>query len=94
MRGAIVPIVLALATPAQAHCYSIWHYPWRQSCGATALAPPMIRSRARIAVVLPAPRPIEIPLPSLTDIDWGQLPDDELRGRLMLRATLQGKEVE
>lgn len=80
------------APPANAAChkFSVWKYPWPQRCKVTALAPPTIRSRARIAVVLPAPR--EIPLPSLIDIEWGHAPDDELRGRLLLRIILQAKE--
>jgi hypothetical protein len=91
---AVIAITLALepAAAAKCHHFSIWKYPWRQSCRMTALAPSSIRSRARINVILPVPRPIEIPLPDLTNIDWGQLPDDDARGRLMLRATLQGKE--
>jgi hypothetical protein len=25
-------LILLLATPAEAHCYRIWHYPWEQKC--------------------------------------------------------------
>ena len=84
-------VLWAIFSPAFAcHKFSVWKYPWPQSCRVTALAPPMIRSRARLELVLPAPR--EILLPSLTDIDWGHGPDDELRARLMLRVILQGKD--
>jgi hypothetical protein len=89
---AVIAITLALepAAAAKCHHFSIWKYPWRQNCRMTALAPPSIRSRARLEIILPAAR--EIPMPSLTNIDWGQAPDDELRGRLLLRVILQGKD--
>jgi hypothetical protein len=31
---AMAAILLAvIATPVEAHCYSVWHYPWAQQCG-------------------------------------------------------------
>jgi hypothetical protein len=96
VRAATVVLIVLLAVePAAAskcHHFSIWNYPRRQTCRVTALAPASIRSRARISVALPVPRPIDIPLPDLVNIDWGQPPNDETRGRLMLRTMLQGKE--
>lgn len=86
-RAALSAIAILAAQPAEAcHRFHIWKYPWRQTCRVTALAPTGIRSLQKIEVV-PVER--EIPLPSLTDIDWGTSPDDELRGRLWLRATLR-----
>jgi hypothetical protein len=105
MRRAISAIVLLLATDearAACHRYSVWKYPRPQTCRVTALAPrsalPVSRARINVSLNRPAPHRIVTPapaillLPSLTNIDWGQLPDDELRGRLLLRVILQGKE--
>jgi hypothetical protein len=101
-RAALAVIVIALATDSADAChhYRVWLYPQPQSCRMTALAPrSAIRlPRARIDVSLkaaPPARPVSPPaisIPSLTDIDWGRAPDDELRGRLLLRVILQGKE--
>jgi hypothetical protein len=103
MRRAVLAVIaITLASEsAGAHCYRIWNYPRPQHCRATALAPKSAfrLSRARIEVSLkaaPPARPVtpapEMRLPSLADIDWGHRPDDELRGRLLLRVILQGKE--
>jgi hypothetical protein len=97
---ALAAIVFLLGTnsAAQARCFSVWRYPWPQHCHATALAPrSAIRiTNARIDVALPALRhtapAVEFSLPNLTDIEWGQPPDDELRGKLLLRVLLQAKE--
>lgn len=88
MRAAIVATVILTSNPAWAGChrFSIWHYPWRQTCRVTPIIP------VAFEAPLPEPRPIEIPIPSLTDIDWGSPPDDDTRGRLMLRTTLQPKD--
>jgi hypothetical protein len=101
-RAALAVIAITLATDADAHCYRIWRYPTPQHCKATALVGPKSAFRlphAKIDVSLraaPPARPVspvpEISIPSLTDIDWGRAPDDELRGRLLLRVILQGKE--
>ena len=99
--AAIVPIVLTLATDSATACHRFhyWAYHRPQSCRVTALAPrSAVRlPNARIDIALPAPRHIappaqEFSLPDLTDIEWGSPPDDELRGRLLLRVILQGKE--
>jgi hypothetical protein len=90
-------MLLAIDEAEACHRYSRWFYPRPQSCRVTALTPRSIRlPRVRINVVLPPHRiatPVsDIPLPDLANIDWGQLPDDDLRGRLLLRVILQGKE--
>jgi hypothetical protein len=94
---AIVPIVL-MAAPAPAasacHHYHQWYYPWPQNCRTTAFAPAMIRSRAKIAFVLPPERDDSLPLPSLTDIVWGTSLDEPVRQRWLLRASVFGKENE
>lgn len=103
-RAAIVAAVLLLAmdTAASAcHRFRVWNYPTPQQCRVTALTPRsairLPRTRINVRLVqtrLPArplvPTPvIEIPIPSLADIDWGQPPDDDERGRLMLRGLLR-----
>jgi hypothetical protein len=100
-RAALAVIVIALATDSADACHRFhrWSYPWPQSCRATALAPKSAfrLPRAKIDVSLraaPPARPVSPPaisIPSLTDIDWGRAPDDELRGRLLLRVILEGK---
>lgn len=97
-RGALAAIVmLGAIDSAGAHCYSVWRYPRPQHCGATALARAIRLPRERIDVMPPSlmrgvDMTPEIPLPSLTEIDWGQPPDDDTRGRLLLRVIMQGRE--
>jgi hypothetical protein len=78
MRWTALALLLA-STPVEAHCYSVWHYPWPQRCGA-------IRDNTRIGLhhVLSLDRP-EIPLPSLAqaDLDGGEA-DELTRARLEL----------
>lgn len=46
-KGAIALIAIAaLPHPAQAHCYSVWHYPKPQNCF-TAYAPAPLMHRAQ-----------------------------------------------
>jgi len=33
MRGLVLIMGLLAASPASAHCYSVWRYPWAQHCG-------------------------------------------------------------
>jgi hypothetical protein len=68
--------LIFLATPADAHCYRIWHYLKPQRCF-TALAP-LHRT------VLSRLRTEEIPLPDLNWIDC-PLGDERLRGIALLR---------
>jgi hypothetical protein len=65
-------MILLLATPAEAHCYRIWHYPNPQRCF-TALAPALPPERERIA------------LPTL---EWIECPpgDERMWGIAKLRA--------
>lgn len=75
---------------AACHKFTIWNFPWRQSCPAfhrmTALAPlpaPVLFKRA------PAPREPEFPLPDLNFVPCDPAPE-MMAGRLILKATLQG----
>jgi hypothetical protein len=96
-------MLVTIDTASACHRFSRWYYPYRQSCRVTALAPrsALRLPRARINVSLPRPAPphvrtppffVLIPLPDLANIDWGHPPDDDTRGRLLLRVILQGKE--
>jgi hypothetical protein len=87
-----------MTTDAVAHCYSVWHYPWRQSCG---LSPTVAKHEARRAVRLqilansrkPAPEPA-MPLPSLAQADLaGGEADEPTRARILLRAALEAANV-
>jgi hypothetical protein len=96
-------MLVATDTASACHRFSRWYYPYRQSCRVTALAPRMRfrlpRARINIHLVTEATPPHriatsvpDIPLPDLVDIDWGHPPDEDTRGRLLLRVILQGKE--
>jgi hypothetical protein len=92
-------LLMAVDTADACHRFRVWNYPTRQTCRVTALAPKSAfrLPRAKINVSLNMPtRPVvlppAIPLPDLANIEWGQLPDDELRGRLLLRVILQSKD--
>jgi hypothetical protein len=101
-RAAIVAALLLMAMDSADAChrYQRWYYPYPQNCRMTALAPKsrfrLPRARIDISLKMPArpvvPLPPDIPLPDLANIEWGQFPDDELRGRLLLRVLLQGKD--
>ena len=91
-------MILLLASPAEAHCYRVWHYPKPQRCF-TALAPEPIRNRGQrvsalhqhvSALVSVAPERIEIPLPAL---NWDICPDgdERLQGIARLRALSEGR---
>jgi hypothetical protein len=83
-----MPAVFLLATgPASAAChrYSIWHYPWPQRCQRDEVYP---TKTIHAEPEAPLTSVKEIPLPFLTDIVWGNAPDEDMRGRLMLRAAL------
>jgi hypothetical protein len=71
-------VILLLATPAEAHCYRIWHYPKPQRCF-TTLAPAKPASR------IPETFRERITLPAL---DWVECPpaNERLRGIAFLRA--------
>jgi hypothetical protein len=48
MRAALVLAVLGLASPADAHCFSRWRYPWPQHCSVSH----EIRAPARVVPVV------------------------------------------
>jgi hypothetical protein len=76
-------LMLAMVTPASAcRHYSIWGFRWAQRCSAS--------TPARAAPVPPTSpvRDTDMPLPDLTPVVWGDDPDEDTRGRLLLRAAL------
>jgi len=89
MRRLTLAIALLAATPVEAHCYSVWRYPWPQRCHATK----PLHGRNE-APSLPKRSPFaaepEMPLPGLAraDLDGGAA-DEATRGRLLLRAALE-----
>lgn len=83
-------LTLAFANPAEAHCYSIWHYPWKQRCP--------VQRVAQIEAPAPPAKPVDwpplfdkpdIPLPSLKDMEFPPDCDadwcERLKGIGMLR---------
>jgi hypothetical protein len=78
------------ATPTQAAChkFSIWHYRTPQRCRAIAYVPQKHEARFVRPPSVP-PERIDIPLPDLSVIDWGQEGDEHLRGLALLRALRQ-----
>ena len=36
MRLALALALTLAAEPVSAHCFSVWHYPWRQNCRVSA----------------------------------------------------------
>lgn len=67
------------------HKFSIWHYPWPQTCGTKHLA-----YQANVSFPLPPERDADMALPDLPLI-WLNTsePDDETRGKLMLLGVLR-----
>jgi hypothetical protein len=61
---AILAVLLALCLPAQAHCFSVWRYPFPQACGDRAPQPrrTFARTPAPVLGVEPSPGPVDIPL--------------------------------
>ena len=74
-----VVLFVALTQPAASACrrYSIWHYNYPQ---------PPCPVAAPGGVIAPAPGTQDIPLPSLTDILWGETGDIRLVAAAKLRA--------
>ena len=73
----VILIFFALAEPAAAcRRFSIWHYNFPQPC-------PIAGAEAQAA---PAPAAPDIPLPDLTEINWGEIGDGRLAAIGMLRA--------
>ena len=93
MRWIALVLALLASTEASAHCYSVWHYPWKQRCGGsrqTVLAERGHNPTKLSKVLSPAQDEPDIPLPSLarTDCDGGAA-DEPTRARLLLRAALE-----
>ena len=92
MRWIALALVLA-ATPAEAHCYSRWYYPWPQRCQSSPSRPAIDRhgAKGRDAYAEAPPRiDPDIPLPSLAqaDLDGGEA-DEPTRALILLRAALE-----
>jgi hypothetical protein len=70
-----------VTTPAEAHCYRHWYYPWRQECRDYIYEPTARLPRARriYPVVLPPTRVNYdgIPLPDMS-AQWGGAMDTQL----------------
>jgi hypothetical protein len=100
-RGLLLAVAVLASEPTEAascHRYSVWRYPWAQSCG---LYPTVAKQEARrasrvqiLANSRKADPPLAdgpaMPLPSLarTDLDGGEA-DEPTRGRLLLRAAME-----
>jgi hypothetical protein len=91
--------VLAV-TPAQAHCFRIWHYHTPQRCYAerivyqARLRPPSVRTSIPVRPV--TKEQSAITLPGLEALDWGYadyygVRVDRLRGIAELRALSDGQ---
>lgn len=75
---AVPAAMLIFVSPAYAcRLHSIWRFPWPQRCPVELAVRPPLPHR---------PTSIEIPLPALTGIDWGDPADEQTLGRLLLRA--------
>jgi len=77
-------ILLALASPASAcRRFSIWHYNFQQP--RCPLAGQEVKALVPSTTVQPTPA-LDIPLPDLTQIIWGDVGDERLRAITLLRA--------
>jgi hypothetical protein len=54
MNKSILITALLIAVPAQAHCYSVWSYPWPQKCHTTTLTP---KNNYYVEITSPPPDP-------------------------------------
>jgi|HubBroStandDraft_5_1064220.scaffolds.fasta_scaffold13126_7 hypothetical protein len=86
MRWIALAMALA-ATPAEAHCYSRWYYPWPQHCGVHSTHQ---KASEATRASSDAPKEPDIPLPSLAsaDLDGGEA-DEPTRALILLRAALE-----
>ena len=92
---ALAAALLAASEPTSAaacHRYSVWRYPWPQSCGVSST---IARQAARRAPKVGhndvvAKNPPAMPLPSLAQADLaGGEADEPTRARVLLRAALE-----
>ena len=75
-------LFVSLAEPAAAcRRFSIWHYNFPQPC-------PIDRPEAQAATAPPA---LDIPLPDLTEINWGETGDGRLTAIGKLRVLSGGR---
>jgi hypothetical protein len=94
--GVVVLSILAMTLStarSEAHCFSHWHYPWKQRCF-TAMAPKRFASDTKLASREPETfrerhEQITIPLPAL-DFEACQDADERLQGIAKLRALSDG----
>lgn len=94
MRWAVLTLALSVAGPAEARCYSVWHYPWRQTaCGGSVTRPAPIKAAYEALKppppIDPGPSPEPAPppdpspvivIPPLTPIERPDPDDPALRG--------------
>ena len=94
MRSTHTSIVLNLAalvlaaTPVDAHCFSRWHYPWPQRCGAARQMVRLQVGREKAAIELPTAPAIARPSRARADCDGGEA-DEAIRAKVLLRAALE-----
>lgn len=94
--AALIGILLASSSAQACRLHSIWHYKFPQRCP--------VHATRYVARVDAHPRPhriptllerinvdVSIPLPALTDINWGSPADEETVGRALLRAKMGGQ---
>ena len=78
----VILIFFALAELAAAcRRYSIWHYNFPQPC----------LSDRPVAQAAPGPAALDIPLPDLTEINWGETGDGRLTAIRKLRVLNSGR---
>lgn len=89
MRLTIALLIGLFCTPADAHCYARWHYPWPQHCRVT-LAAFVPKPMDRPSVVLPVARPDirNIPLPDMS-ANWGGAMDTDLELSLQRQVAIR-----
>lgn len=90
-RGILLALTLLASTPVEAHCYSVWRYPWAQRCMSFGQKRENVRIVAETPEILPKfGKGPEIALPSLarTDLDGGAA-DEPTRAKALLRAALE-----
>jgi hypothetical protein len=102
MRIALALALLAAMTTEAAAChrFSVWRYPWPQSCGARVAHAQIFAHFRRQqggnkAATLPVPEPAPVlPLPGLAraDLDGGEA-DEPTRADVLLRAALEAANV-